>query len=95
MVNSKNKKTEVKADKKPSSKGSKGSKGLTAKQIVKRHIRVKDDIITEDDMKNVRIDHSLPKDKAHQPLPISADTERPKDEDKDNKTTTPWDVISE
>ena len=46
-------------------------------------------------MKNVKIDSSLPKDKEHQPLPISADSERPKDEDKDNKRTTPWDVISE
>ena len=89
MTNTKNKKTGTKSGKKSS------SKGLTAKQIVKRHIRDKNDIITEDDMTNVRIDSSLPRDKAHQPLPISADTERPKDEDKDNKTTTPWDVISE
>jgi hypothetical protein len=89
MINSKNKKTEVKVDKKPA------SKGLTAKQIVKRHIQNKNDKITEDDIKNVNIDHSLPKDKAHQPLPISPDTERPKDEDKDNNRATPWDVISE
>lgn len=70
------------------------SKVLTAKQIVKRHIQDENDIITEDDMTNVKIDSSLPKDKAHQPLPITADTERPKDEDKDNTTTTPWDVIN-
>ena len=89
MPDTKNKKTGVNTGKKPS------SKGLTAKQIVSRHIQNKNDVITEDDMMNVTIDSSLPKDKAHQPLPITADTERPKDEDKDNRTTTPWDVISE
>ena len=89
MPDAKNKKTEVSASKYPS------SKGLTAKQIVNRHIQNKNDIITEADMMNVTIDSSLPKDKAHQPLSITADTERPKDADKDNKITTPWDVISE
>lgn len=72
----------------------KSSTGLTTKQIVNRHIQNKNDKITEDDMMNVKIDSSLPKDAAHQPLPISADTERPKDEDKDHKITTPWDVIN-
>ena len=70
------------------------SKGLTATEMVRKKIR-ENSTITEDDMKNVKIDSSLPKDKEHQPLPISADSERPKDEDKDNKRTTPWDVISE
>ena len=89
MATAKNKQPATKSVKKPS------SKGLTAKQIVKRHIKDKNDVITEDDMTNVRIVSSLPKDKAHQPLPISAKSERPKDEDKDNKIATPWDVISE
>ena len=71
------------------------SKGLTAKQIVKRHMRNKNAIITEDDMKNVKIDSSLPPDKAHEPLPIPSETERPKDADKDNKMETPWDIINE
>ncbi len=72
----------------------KSSKGLTAKQIVTRHVQNEDDIITADDMKNVKIDLSLPRDKAHKPLPISADNERPKDEEKDHNTSTPWDVIN-
>ena len=71
------------------------TKGQTAKQIVKRHIRDKSDIIKEEDMKNVEIDSSLPTDNAHQPLRISNDDERPKDEDKDHKIETPWDVISQ
>ena len=89
MPDAKNKKTGVNTGKKST------SKGLTAKQIVNRHIQNKNDIITEDDMRNVTIGPSLPADEALQPLLISPDSERPKDEDKDNKTATPWDVISE
>jgi len=67
----------------------------TAKEIVKRHLSDKDDKITNEDFENLKIDLSLPKDKAHKPLPIKNDKERPKDSDKDNTITTPWDVISE
>jgi len=90
---------------KPFSKGEKNTEnknkrkqktnGKTAKEIVKRHLSNKDDKITNEDLKNLKIDLSLPKDKAHEPLPIKNDKERPHDEDKDNTITTPWDVISE
>lgn len=70
-------------------------RGKTAKEIVKRHLSNKNDKITEDDLKHLRIDLSIPKDKAHQPLKIKKGKERPKDEEKDNMTLTPWDVISE
>ena len=69
--------------------------GKTAYEIVKRHLSDKDDKITHEDFENLKIDLSLPKDKAHEPLPIKKDKERPKDADKDNTITTPWDVISE
>jgi hypothetical protein len=62
---------------------------------VKRHLSDQDDKITNEDFENLKIDLSLPKDKAHEPLPIKNDKERPKDADKDNTITTPWDVISE
>jgi hypothetical protein len=90
---------------KPLSKGEKNtdiknipkqrSHGKTAKEIVKRHLSDKEDKITTEDFENLKIDLSLPKDKAHEPLPIKKDKERPKDADKDNTITTPWDVISE
>ena len=67
----------------------------TADEIVKRHLSDKDDKITKEDFENLYIDLSLPKDKAHEPLTIKPGKERPKDEDKDNSVTTPWDVISE
>ena len=69
--------------------------GKTANEIVKRHLSDKDDKITNEDFENLKIDLSLPKDKAHKPLAIKNDKERPKDSDKDNTITTPWDVISE
>jgi len=90
---------------KPFSKGEKNteiknipkprSHGKTAKEIVKRHLSDKEDKITTEDLENLKIDLSLPKDKAHEPLPIKNDKERPKDAEKDNTITTPWDVISE
>ncbi|HET6767247.1 MAG TPA: hypothetical protein VFH08_07610 [Chitinophagaceae bacterium] len=70
-------------------------KGKTAKEIVKRHLSDKNDKITEDDLKHLKIDLSIPEDKAHRPLKIKKGKERPKDEEKDNTTLTPWDVISE
>jgi hypothetical protein len=71
------------------------SKGKTAKEIVKRHLSNKDDKITDDDLRHLKIDLSVPKDRAHKPLPIKKDKKRPKDSEKDNSTLTPWDVISE
>jgi len=92
----KKKKIEETAKPKSSPAKSKSSaKGLTSIEIVKKKIRNKNDVITEEVMKNVRIDSSVPRDKAHEPLPIPNTTDRPKDEDKDNKMSTPWDVISE
>jgi hypothetical protein len=90
---------------KPSVKGEKNAgntnrsrrkdQGRTTKEIVKRHLSNKNDKITKDDLETLKIDLSLPKGKGNEPLPIKPGKERPKDEDKDNTVTTPWDVISE
>ena len=71
------------------------STGKTAKQIMNKHIRDKNDVITDEDFKNLNIDQQIPEDMAHQPLQLSGNKKRPKDEDKDPETVTPWDVISE
>lgn len=76
-------------------KTTRAKKQHTTDEIVKRHLSDKNDKITDEDFENLRIDLSLPKDKAHEPLPIKKGKERPKDVEKDNVTTTPWDVISE
>jgi hypothetical protein len=68
------------------------STGKTTKQMMSKHIRDENDVITDEDFKNLNIDLEISKDTAHQPLEISDDIERPKDEDKDPKIVTPWDV---
>ena len=70
------------------------STGKTTKQIMNKHIRDENDVITDEDFKNLNIDLEISKDTVHQPLEISDDTQRPKDEDKDPKVLTPWDVIN-
>lgn len=69
--------------------------GKTPKQIISKHIRDKDDVITEEDFKNLNISTDVSNDTAQQPLEIILDkNKRPKDEDKDPAVVTPWDVIS-
>ena len=70
-------------------------KRMTTQERVRVHIEDEKDIITEDDLKNVHLDLGLPKDHAHEPLPIENNPNRPKDEGKDKPQVTPWDVISE
>jgi len=69
-------------------------KGKTPKQIMSRHMQDKNDVITEEDFNNLNINTAITNDTSHEPLTISNDPERPKDEDKDPVVTTPWDIIS-
>jgi hypothetical protein len=72
-----------------------GKKGKTPKQVVRKHIRDKNDVISEEDFKNLDISVDISNDTANEVLEIPDDKKRPKDEDKDPKIVTPWDVISE
>ena len=72
-----------------------GKKGKTPKQVVRKHIRDKNDVISEEDFKNLDISVDVNNDTANEVLEIPGDKKRPKDEDKDPKTVTPWNVISE
>ena len=69
--------------------------GKTPKQIMSKHIRDKNDVITDEDFKNVNISIEIPNDTSHKLLEIPVDHERPKDEDKDPSIGTPWNLISE
>jgi len=71
------------------------SSGKTTQQIMHRHLLDKNDLITEEDFKNLNINPDLSHDPAHQPLQIPDDNERPKDEDKDPKILIPWDLIGQ
>ncbi len=65
----------------------------TTQQMMSKHIHDKNDIITDEDFKNLDVTLDLPKEETHKPLEISNDPDRPKDEDKDPKVITPWDLI--
>ncbi|MEO7922105.1 MAG: hypothetical protein ABIR30_00345 [Chitinophagaceae bacterium] len=69
------------------------SKGKTPKQIMTRHIKDKDDVITEEEFKGMDIGTGLSNDTSHEPIELPKGHNRPKDEDKDPVITTPWDVI--
>jgi hypothetical protein len=70
------------------------SGGKTTQQMMNKHIHDEKDVITDEDFKNLKLDLELPGDEAHQPLEIPNDPDRPKDEDKDPKVMTPWDLIN-
>jgi hypothetical protein len=70
-----------------------GYSGQTPKQIISRHIRDKNDVITEEDFIYLDISNDNSGDSSHRRLEIPDDHERPKDEDKDPSVITPWDVI--
>lgn len=74
----------------------KTSRGKTPKQIMSRHIKDKNDVITDEEFKNLELDLDKPgsTETSHTPT-IPDDDDRPKDEDKDHKIKTPWDVLGE
>ena len=70
-------------------------KRLTPAERVRRHVQDKNDIITEDDLRDLETGTSVPTEPGNEPLPIPDDKNRPKDEDKNHRYTTPWDVLDE
>lgn len=71
------------------------AKGKTTTQIMHKHIQDINDVISDEDFKNLELnlDNPLPTGTSHTPE-IENDNDRPKDEDKDHKISTPWDVIT-
>jgi hypothetical protein len=67
--------------------------GKNARELMNRHISDKNDVITEEEFKNMEIDTTLDSGTAHETLEIRNDPDRPKDEGKDHPIVTPWDVI--
>ena len=67
------------------------AKGKTPREMMNKHIQDKNDVISEEDFKNLDLD--LEDQIKQDPLLIKDHTQRPKDEDKDPKELTPWDVI--
>jgi hypothetical protein len=69
------------------------SKGETPKEIMDKHLKDKNHVISEEDFKNLDISIDISNDSSHEPLVIRDAEGRPKDEDKDADIVTPWDVI--
>ena len=67
--------------------------GKTSRDLMNRHISNENDVITDEEFKNMEIDTSIQADTAHEILEIENDPDRPKDEGKDHPMVTPWDVI--
>ena len=70
-------------------------KGKTTTQIMHQHIQDINDVISDEDFKNLELnlDNPFPTGTSHTP-DIKDDNDRPKDEDKDHTIVTPWDVIT-
>ena len=68
-------------------------KGKTTKELMERHLKNKNDVITEDEFKNLNLETDVDAQTAHEPLEIKPDQDRPHDKDKDHTIKTPWDVI--
>jgi len=69
-------------------------KGKTAKEIIAKHITDKNDVISDEDFKNLYLDLENAEERI-EPLPLKENKERPKDEEKDPKINTPWKLIEE
>ena len=59
-----------------------GSTGNTTQQIMSRHMKDKNDVITEEDIRNLNIEPEISSDPANQSLQIADNKEQPNDEDK-------------
>ena len=70
----------------------KSTNPLTTKQIIRRHIVIEDDVITENDIKYVKIETCIPA-KIEKNLPTTPVEELAKDEAQDHPVVNPWDVI--
>ena len=73
----------------------KKKKGMTVKQLRDIHLKDKDHVITDQEMKDLELDLTVPDTSTAHTPEIADDKERPKDEDKDPKIITPWDTIKE
>ena len=73
----------------------KPKKKLTIKQLRDKHMKDKNHVITDEELRNLDLSETQhDRTTSHTPQ-IPNWEERPKDEDKDKKMVTPWDVIDQ
>ena len=93
------KQTDIKTDGENKAKGGEQNThnsrktGRTPKEVVDEHIKNEKDVISDEEFKNLNLNLGVVGDVTHEPLAIPDNKNRPKDEDKDHRKITPWDVI--
>jgi hypothetical protein len=72
----------------------KSKKKKTVKELRDKHLSDKSHVITEQEVGELDLDIDKP-DRTSSHVPdLPEDKDRPRDEDKDPKIITPWDVVS-
>lgn len=71
----------------------KKKKGKTPKELVKKHVMNKEDIISDEEFTNMEVGISVDTSGEQHQLELPDDKDRPRDEDKDPGITTPWDLV--
>jgi len=71
----------------------KTKKGKTPKELMDKHLKNKDDKITEEEFRDMEVGVDVDTTGEQQELIIPDKKDRPKDEDKDPVTNTPWDIL--
>ena len=66
--------------------------GQSTEELTRKHLGNQDNHITDEDIRNIQITTEVLPGEG---LKLPKGRKRPKDTDKDNEKTTPWDVISE
>ena len=69
-------------------------KRTTVKELVDKHMKDKNHVITDEEINNLDLDLDHPDTETSHVPDIPDDKNRPKDEDKDPKIITPWDTIA-
>ena len=67
----------------------------TVKQLKDLHLKDKNHVITNEEIKNLDLNLNNPETETSHTPNIPNTRKRPKDEDKDEKTITPWDIVKE
>lgn len=68
------------------------TRSKTPQELMRKHILDKNDVISEEDFKNMAIGLDIESGKGSA-LELSDSKQRPKDENKDPGIETPWDLI--
>lgn len=77
----------------PKQAKTKTKNGKTPQELMNKHITNKEDVISDDDFKNMEVGADTEADNK-EPVDIPENKDHPKDENKDHGIATPWDVIS-